>query len=83
MRLLQGPMLNPLTLKIGDKSEAEGTLPGNANKKIRKFKTPDNEDKINELSNKHFASESKKKMKWAVNMYVGGGEQGYWIPMFH
>ena len=37
--------------------------------KKRSFKATENEDKINEMSYKNFACESKRKIRWAVNMY--------------
>ena len=33
------------------------------------FKDSEDEDKIKELSNKHFAEQSKRKIRWAVNLY--------------
>ena len=40
--------------------------------KKRLFKEPENESKISDLSHKNFAHESKKKIRWAVNMYRNG-----------
>ena len=37
--------------------------------KTQTFKTPQNEDKIYELSHKKYAEQTNKKIKWAVNMY--------------
>ena len=35
----------------------------------REFKKPENDMNINYLSNKKFALQSQKKIKWAVNLY--------------
>ena len=37
--------------------------------KERQFKSPQDEDKISKLSFKNFAEQSKKKIRWAVNLY--------------
>ena len=37
--------------------------------KSRNFKKPQNDDVIDNISNKKFAPQSKRKIKWAVNMY--------------
>ena len=64
-------MMNPLTLKCGEKRNISDVSDLTTGNKKRKYKDPVNEDKINELSHKNFAYESKNKIKWAVNMYVG------------
>ena len=70
----QGPMLNPLTMKCfnkrsGDDMDGTDGLKEDKYKKRRSFHKPANADKINELSRKSFAIQSKKKIKLAVNMY--------------
>ena len=67
-------MLNVLTMKADGKHKAEEIVKGmgitGGVKKVRRsFKGATKEDKIYELSNKTFAVESKKKIKWVVNMY--------------
>ena len=42
---------------------------GSGGKRNREFKEPMSDDKIDYLGKKQFAPESKKKMKWAVNMF--------------
>ena len=42
---------------------------GGRKKKTRVFKIPENDNNIRNLSNKHFAPQSKRKMRWAVNLY--------------
>ena len=41
----------------------------NPNKKMRIFKEPENDSDIASVSNKVFAKESQRKIKWAVNLY--------------
>ena len=71
----QGPMLNPLTMTYSKKRGREDgpstSEEDDESKKRRRreFKRPDDEDKINELSHRSFALQSKKKIRWAVNMY--------------
>ena len=73
MRLSQGSMMNVLTMKLDGKrncQEAGGVSDVGPKKKLKRtFKDVTSEDKINAFSNKKFAVESKKKIKWAVNMY--------------
>ena len=67
---------------LGVESSENGENNGR-NKKVRgSFKDPSRQDNIVELSHKNFAIQSKKKMRWAVNMYcewrlnrLNGGEQ--------
>ena len=53
-------------------SEDDGNVDGGNRHRI--FKDPADEDKINELSYKQFAVQSKRKIKWAVNMYCDSRE---------
>ena len=46
--------------------DGDGACVGN---KKRKFKEPQSDDKIDSCSNKNFAPQSKRKIKWAVKMY--------------
>ena len=67
-------MVNQLMLQCGSKRlrEFDGLGDGhgdNSNKKKREFKAPASEDKINKMTFKKFADQSRKKMKWAVGMY--------------
>ena len=73
----QRPMTNPLLVRVANKwksdeafdSEDKCNGNGGSKKVRRKFKEPSNDCKIVELSCKNFVPESKKKIRWAVNMY--------------
>ena len=56
---------HPIKRKRDENSEFEGKT--GATK--RQFKSPEDEDKIYELSNKKFSEQSKRKIKWALKMY--------------
>ena len=73
---INGPMLNPLMVKCMEfrsASDVTGELNGGKSvgkqSKKRNYNRPDTEDKINELKNRNFAMQSKKKIKWCVGMY--------------
>ena len=79
MKQSQQPMYSVFTLPgvgnkksidgIGVKTSFSGETNGGSKKVRRSFKQPSEEDKIVELSNKNFTVQSKKKMRWVVNMY--------------
>ena len=76
MRLSQQPMMNLLMVKVGSKrklergiDEVSGENVGGSKKVRHTFKEPTEQNIIKELSNKNFAPQSKKKIRWAVNMY--------------
>ena len=60
-----GEVSTELKRKFEGESEVKSAKGGTK----RTYKAPENQAKINELSHKNFAYESKKKIKWAVNMY--------------
>ena len=79
VRKSQQPMVNSLMIEVGTNrvlecvSQEDEACNGDGKhigKKVRReFKEPSNDQKLVELSYKTFAVESKKKMRWAVNMY--------------
>ena len=76
MRKSQKPMVNELMVREAKKRPLEvelGEVSGEnigGNKKVRHtFKQPTNANIIQELSHKNFAPHSKRKMRWAVNMF--------------
>ena len=64
MRLSQA---EGMSSKDGDQDGNGENKPGITKK--RTFKSVEDEDKIYELSNKQFAEQSKRKIRWAVNLY--------------
>ena len=69
-------MLNLLTVSCGLKrpvgecsNDDSGEFSGGLEKKMKRFRSPVKEDKIKTLSNRRFALQSRKKIRWAVNMY--------------
>ena len=69
-------MFNPLTERCTVKrnidevlGEYSGESSGGIVTKKRTYHRPDSEAKINELKHKNFAFQSKKKIRWCVNMY--------------
>ena len=68
--------MNPLTIQCSGKrkftecSEVDsGETSGGSDYKRRSYHRPDSADKINELKHKNFVIQSKKKIRWCVNMY--------------
>ena len=79
VRSSQQTMVNPLMIEAGFSNEGVGVKQISheehgevidVEKKVRReFKDPSSNDKLYELRHKRFAPESRKKMRWAVNMF--------------
>ena len=64
----------------GDKEEVPTT--SMKKKKCRTFKKPQNDFTINNMSNKNFSDQSKRRIKWAVNMHCEWRVDGVVMVMF-
>ena len=74
IRKSQEPMYNVLMNSVVNEREHKNVqevevFGGDCVKKARMYKEQVDPDKISELSHKNFAPQSKRKIRWAVNLY--------------
>ena len=62
-------MFEPVAGCSTDVGQVDGNYYENVSKKRRIFKEPEKDSDIDVVSNKVFAKESQRKIKWAVNLY--------------